>query len=146
MTAAAAFESGRVEFAWTVSARAARGQHGFATAVLRLECEWGASTSGSPVPARATAMLAAAAHQRSVDLPAPVTVQLTRAASWVHVTIQAGNAPLATASFERGRLAYCTGTAVQLAGLPGGTYDAPTAILECYEGTSGAAQTAQAAR
>ena len=146
MTASAAFESGRVEFAWTVSARAARGQHGFATAVLRVECEWGTSTSGSAVPARAAAMLVAAAHERSVDLPAPVTAQLTRAGGWVHVTIQAGDAPLATASFERGRLAYCTGTAVELAGLAGGTYDAPTAILECYEGTSGAAQTAQAAR
>lgn len=146
MIAAAAFEAGRVEVAWTVSARAAHGRHGFATAALRLHCEWGASASGSPVPARAEALLVAAAHERAIPLPGPVTATVVRAAGWTHLEIGTAGGVLATASFDHGRLAYCTGAIVELAGLAGGTYDAPTAILECYEPASGTAQAAQTAR
>ena len=146
MTAGVAFEAGRMEVAWTVSARAARGQHGFATGVLRLECAWHASASGAPAPARAAAVVMVAAHERAVPLPAAPTACVWRAPGWTHVEIRTGASVLATASFERGRLAYCTGALVELAGLAGGTYDAPTAILECYEAASGAAQATQAAR
>ncbi|MFM8872832.1 MAG: hypothetical protein ACKOJI_05685, partial [Phycisphaerales bacterium] len=34
---------------------------------------------------------------------------------------------------DRGRLAYCTSAVPGLAGLRGGTYDPPTAILELYQ-------------
>lgn len=146
MTAGVAFEAGRIEVAWTVSARAARGQHGFATAVLRMECDWPASDSGAAAPARVAAAVVVAAHERAVPLPPAPTVRVTRTPCWTHVDIRANGTVLASASFERGRLAYCTGTVVELAGLAGGTYDAPTAILECYAAAGGAVQAAQAAR
>ncbi len=133
MTATRAFEAGRMEVAWTVSASAACGRHGFSTAVLRLECDWEASTSGAPAAARAKASVIAAAQGRAVALPMPVAARVERDGTWVHVEVTAGGNPAVHASFERGRLAYCTGTVVATAGLAGGTYDAPTAILECYE-------------
>lgn len=145
MTTVRPFEAGRMEIAWTVSASAACGRHGFSTAVLRLECDWDASASGAPAAARGTAGVTAAAQARAVVLPAPMTARVVRTSEWVHVELQAGSAALASASFERGRLAYCTGTLVAVAGLAGGTYDAPTAILECYEAAPRAAQAAQAA-
>jgi hypothetical protein len=145
MTPGRAFESGRMEVAWTVSANAACGRHGFATAVLRVECDWAASPSGAPAAARATASVIVAAQTRAVALAAPVAARVERADGWVHVELLAAGVPAVRASFERGRLAYCTGTVVAMAGLAGGTYDAPTAILECYEAGPSAAQAAQAA-
>jgi hypothetical protein len=52
---------------------------------------------------------------------------------WVHLELSAGADVLLRASFERGRLAYCTSAVPGLAGLRGGTYDPPTGILELYQ-------------
>jgi hypothetical protein len=41
--------------------------------------------------------------------------------------------PLASASFERGRLAYCRSDVPGIVGIHGGSHDPPTGILELYE-------------
>ena len=121
--------SARLELAWTLSAAAVDGGAGYSSAVLHMVCEWDPSR---PDAAACTASVVRAAMRRDIDLPAPAAATVTGGARWRHVTIRAGRRVLLTASFEGGRLVYCTSELPAIAGLRGGTYDAPTGLLEFY--------------
>jgi len=118
----------RLDVAWNVAASACGAGQRFASAVLRFEAEW---REGVP-EARCRATLDRAGNVSPVQLPDPVSVHVSGSAAWVHLELRAGPDVLLRASFERGKLAYCTSTLPGLAGLAGGTYDPPTAILELY--------------
>jgi len=126
----------RIEIAWTVSAGALEGKSCYASAALHLECEWPAT--GPQAHASCTAVIDRAGVRMPVTLDGPITVQVDRRGRWTHVTLRpvgtASSTPaVLLASFELGRMAYCTSSVPALAGLPGASYDPPTGILELYE-------------
>jgi hypothetical protein len=118
----------RLDVAWTVAASACGAGQRFASAVLRLEAEW----REGAIEARCRATLDRAGNISTVNLPDDVTVHVAGRAAWVHLELRTGTEVLLRASFERGKLAYCTSALPGRAGLAGGTYDPPTAILELY--------------
>lgn len=120
----------RLELAWTLSASALASGAGYSSAVLHLVCEWdGPSGMGH---AACSASVVRGAATRDVELPGPASVEVTGRGRWRHVTVRCAGRTLLAASFEGGRLVYCTSEAPVLAGLRGGTYDAPTGLLELY--------------
>lgn len=122
----------RMEIAWSVSAGALGSSRSYSSAVLHLTCAW--DPTGSGAGAECAAILQQANAERPVPVPASVEVRATRSGAWIHLSISApGAKPLLIASFEHGRLVYCTSSAPEAAGLRGGTYDAPTGILELYD-------------
>lgn len=122
----------RVEIAWTVSAGALGAGRSYASAVLHVTCEWEPNEPGQP--ARCRASLQQAGTERSVAVPDELDATVSASSRWTHVSIAApGGPPIVSASFEHGRLVYCTSTLPAEAGLAGGTYDSPTGILELYD-------------
>jgi hypothetical protein len=123
----------RVELAWTASASALGAGAGYASAALRLEVEWDAADPAGRAAVRASVDRAGAL--REVALPAEAEVRVLRRGPWTHVEVMAAapGRPLLSACFRAGRLAYCSSDAPRAAGLAGGTYDAPTGILELYD-------------
>ena len=122
----------RVEIAWTVSAGALGNDRSYSSAVLHVTCEWDPDCSRRPVSCHAS--LQQAGTERSIRMPDELEATVASSARWTHVSIGVpGHPPIITASFEHGRLVYCTSTLPGDAGLAGGTYDAPTGILELYD-------------
>jgi hypothetical protein len=126
----------RVEIAWTVSASALQGRNCYASAALHLECEW-PSDSAQPY-ASCSAVIDRAGVRTPVAIATPIVVDVLRRGRWTHVTMRLAGSPSGTAtvllaSFELGRMAYCTSSVPALAGLPGGSYDPPTGLLELYD-------------
>lgn len=119
----------RLDLAWTFAAAARNAGAGYETAALRVECTW--------IPGIASGTcectLESANARDRVQLPGPVTVSVERAVEWTHVEVRAPGALLASASFERGRLAYCRSDVPGIVGIHGGSHDPPTGILELYE-------------
>lgn len=124
---------GRLEIAWTVSARAIGAGSGYGSGVLHLECTWDAAGGATPRAASVRATLDCAGQRRPVELPEPCEILVERRGDWTHLRIAAPSQPLLQASFDHGTLVYCVGAVAATAGLPGGTYDAPTGILELYD-------------
>ena len=120
----------RLEVAWTVSAAALRDGAGYGSAVLHLACEW--SRSGTQCT-MVRACVLRGAEQRELRLPQPVLLEVIGRGRWVHLRANSNGGFFLHASFESGRLAYCTSDLPRIAGLAGGTYDAPTGLLELYE-------------
>lgn len=126
----------RIEIAWTVSAGALQDESCYASAALHLECEWPAA--GPQAYASCTAVIDRAGARIPVALGERVVVDVDRRGRWTHVALRPEDADssgpaLLLASFELGRMAYCTSSVPALAGLPGASYDPPTGILELYE-------------
>ena len=122
----------RVEIAWTVSAGALGNDRSYASAVLHVTCEWDPDCDECLVTCHAS--LQQAGTERPIRIPDDLGATVSSSARWTHVSIAArGHRPLIIASFEHGRLVYCTSTLPGDAGLAGGTYDAPTGILELYD-------------
>ena len=126
----------RVEIAWTASAGVLQGKSCYASAALHLECEWPAAAAHPH--ATCTATIDRAGVRTPVAITAPIAVDVQRRGRWTHVSLRpvdaaAGSPALLLASFELGRMAYCTSSVPALAGLPGASYDPPTGILELYD-------------
>jgi hypothetical protein len=123
----------RLEVAWTASARALGVDRGYSTVALRLEAEWDPADRSGSCSMRASLDRSGAVAE--VLLPVKAEVRVVRRGPWTHVEVLAPGARdgLLTASFRDGRLAYCIASAPAAAGLPGGSYDAPTGILELYD-------------
>lgn len=119
----------RLDLAWTFAASARRANAGYETAALRVECTW---VPGSDAVECECTMECASSRDR-VALPGPATVSVRREGAWTHVDIAAPGTTLASASFERGRLAYCRSDVPGIVGIHGGSHDPPTGILELYE-------------
>jgi len=119
----------RLDVAWNAASGALDASRTWASAVVRLECEWDPATGD----ASCRASLDRAGDVRTVPVPAHARMAVRTRGLWVHLELSAGADVLLRASFERGRLAYCTSTVPSLAGLRGGTYDPPTGILELYQ-------------
>lgn len=120
----------RLEIAWTVSLSALDASAGYASAVLHLACAWEPTVAG---PASCDAVLVRAGTRTAVPLGADLRMEVDRRGRWTHVDLRAGAGIVLRASFESGRLAYCTSTVPEAAGLRGGSYDPPTGILELYD-------------
>ena len=126
----------RVEIAWTASAGVLQGKSCYASAALHLECEWPAAAAHPH--ATCTATIDHAGVRTPVAITAPIAVDVQRRGRWTHVSLRpvdaaVGSPALLLASFELGRMAYCTSSVPALAGLPGASYDPPTGILELYD-------------
>ena len=119
----------RLDVAWNAASGALDASRTWASAVVRLECEWDPATG----EASCRATLDRAGDVRGVPVPATARMEVRTHGLWVHLELSAEGAVLLRASFERGRLAYCTSEVPRLAGLRGGTYDPPTGILELYQ-------------
>ena len=119
----------RLDVAWNAASGALDASRTWASAVVLLECEWDPATGG----ASCRATLDRAGDVRPVPVPATARMTVRMRGLWVHLELSAGTEVLLRASFERGRLAYCTSMVPGLAGLRGGTYDPPTGILELYQ-------------
>lgn len=119
----------RLDVAWNAASGALDGGRSWASAVVRLECEWDTATG----EASCRGTVDRAGDVRAVAMPAEARMAVRSRGLWVHLELAAGGDVLLRASFERGRLAYCTSTVPELAGLRGGTYDPPTGILELYQ-------------
>ena len=129
-------QTARLEIAWTVSAEALDGRQSYASAVLHLECCWEHAKHHSEANTRVecTANIDRAGVITAVGIPDSARISVERHGRWTHITITTDPArPFLTASFEQGRLAYCTSSAPELARLKGGAYDSPTGILELYD-------------
>lgn len=126
----AAGQAVRLELAWTLSAAAVTPGAGYSSAVLHLVAEWDGPHPAGHVECAASVVRSAA--RREVALPGPASVEVSGTGRWRHVTVRCGGRVLLAASFEGGRLVYCTSEVPVLAGLRGGTYDAPTGLLELY--------------
>lgn len=126
----AAASSARLEVAWTLSASAIAPGRGYSSAVLHVELAW--DPSDEPARPTVSACIIRGPERRAVALPGPVTLDVQQRGQWTHLAASVGQSLLLQASFERGRLAYCTGALPSIAGLPGGAYDAPTGLLERY--------------
>ena len=127
-----ALTDARMEIAWTVSAGALGGGRSYSSAVLHLTCSW--DPANPDRAARCSATLRQAGEERTVRLPGALVAEVAASGAWLHLSVgEAGRRPVVTASFEHGRLVYCTSTVPEEAGLAGGTYDAPTGILELYD-------------
>ena len=119
----------RMEIAWSASVRPQRTGAGYASRVLWLSVEWDASSGDS----RCRAFVDEGGEVRAVGVPGGPAVTVHRRGCWTHVDVDgAGGAPLVSAVFESDRLCYCRSSAPEAAGMPGGSYGAPTAILELY--------------
>ena len=129
-------QTARLEIAWTVSAEALDGRQSYASAVLHLECCWlhGHHHLDDKARVECTAIIDRAGVIAAVKIPDTAHISVDRHGRWTHIaiTIDPGT-PFLTASFEQGRLAYCTSKAPELARLQGGAYDSPTGILELYD-------------
>ena len=126
----------RVEIAWTASAGVLQGKSCYASAALHLECEWPAAAAHPH--ATCTATIDRAGVRTPVAITAAIAVDVQRRGRWTHVSLRpvgaaVGSPALLLASFELGRMAYCTSSVPALAGLPGASYDPPTGILELYD-------------
>ena len=119
----------RLDVAWNAASGALDASRTWASAVVRLECEWDPATGD----ASCRATLDRAGDVRTVPVPTAARMAVRTHGLWVHLELSAGAEVLLRASFERGRLAYCTSAVPGLAGLRGGTYDPPTGILELYQ-------------
>lgn len=119
----------RLDVAWNAASGALDASRTWASAVVRLECEWDPATGD----ASCRASLDRAGDVRTVPVPVHARMAVRTRGLWVHLELSAGADVLLRASFERGRLAYCTSAVPGLAGLRGGTYDPPTGILELYQ-------------
>lgn len=119
----------RLDVAWNAASGALDASRTWASAVVRLECEWDPATGD----ATCTASLDRAGDVRAVPVPANARMDVRTRGLWTHLELSAAGSVLLRASFERGRLAYCTSAVPGLAGLRGGTYDPPTGILELYQ-------------
>ena len=119
----------RLDVAWNAASGALDGSSSWASAVVRLECEWDPATG----EASCRGSVDRAGDVRAVAMPAHARIAVRARGLWVHLELSAGGEVLLRASFERGRLAYCTSSVPRLAGLRGGTYDPPTGILELYQ-------------
>ena len=129
-------QTARLEIAWTVSAEALDGRQSYASAVLHLECCWqhGHHHSDDKARVECTAIIDRAGVISAVGIPDTARISVDRHGRWTHIAITTTpGAPFLTASFEQGRLAYCTSKAPELARLQGGAYDSPTGILELYD-------------
>ena len=129
-------QTARLEIAWTVSAEALDGRQSYASAVLHLECCWQHGHHHLETQARVecTAIIDRAGVITAVKIPDTAQISVDRHGRWTHIAITTDSgATFLTASFEQGRLAYCTSTAPALARLQGGAYDSPTGILELYD-------------
>jgi hypothetical protein len=129
-------QTARLEIAWTVSAEALDGRQSYASAVLHLECCWQHGHHHLETQARVecTAIIDRAGVITAVKIPDAAHISVDRHGRWTHIAITTDpGATFLTASFEQGRLAYCTSTAPALARLQGGAYDPPTGILELYD-------------
>ncbi|MEI6475413.1 MAG: hypothetical protein WCO75_08465 [Planctomycetota bacterium] len=125
-----------LEIAWTISTEALDGHQSYGSAVLHLECSWEHERTRSKPDAAVefTAIIDRAGMLTRVAIPPATLVIVERNERWTHIAITSNaGAPLLTASFEQGRLAYCTSAVPALARLRGGAYDAPTGILELYD-------------
>ena len=133
MSDARALPPARLDVAWTFASSALEGPQGWSTSALRLECSWEADVpAGTPARARCVATVERAGRRTDVELPAGVDVVLDERGPWTHVDVRIGEEALVSASFQRGRLAYCLSSLPRRAGLGGGTHDPPTGILELY--------------
>ena len=129
-------QTARLEIAWTVSAEALDGRQSYASAVLHLECCWqhGHHHSDDKARVECTAIIDRAGVIAAVKIPDTAHISVDRHGRWTHIAIPIDpGTPFLTASFEQGRLAYCTSKAPEFARLQGGAYDAPTGILELYD-------------
>lgn len=125
-----------LEIAWTISTEALDGRQSYGSAVLHLECSWEHECTRSKPDAAAelTAIIDRAGMLTHVTIPPAALVTVERNGRWTHIAIRTSvGTRLLTASFEQGRLAYCTSAVPALAQLRGGSYDAPTGILELYD-------------
>jgi len=113
-----------------VSAAALRDGAGYGSAVLHLVCEWPRNGTQATM---VRACVLRGAEQRELPLSQPVRLEVCGRGRWTHLWAGSGGGFSLRASFESGRLAYCTSDLPRLAGLAGGTYDAPTGLLELYE-------------
>ena len=130
--------AGRVEVAWNASAPRTAGPARYASAALRLEVSW--PGGDGRCPAACSASLDAAGTVAQVALPTVAWASVSRHGNWVHVQARTDDgAMLLEASFERDRLAYCRSCVPEHAGLRGGSYESPTAILESYGNGAGTA-------
>ena len=121
----------RLEVAWNASANGLGRGAGYSSAALCFDAAWphGAGT----VPARCSATVDRAGDVRDVVLGDRLEAQVSRRGRWTHVRIAAEDGDeVLVATFDGGRLAHCRSRVPEAAGLPGGSYDAPTAILELY--------------
>lgn len=134
----------RLDLAWTVSARAIGAGSTYASAVLHVEADWavdgdatrGAAINAAAVNARCT--IIAGARATHIALPGGLCTMTHDRGHWAHVTLQAGAEVILRASFEQGRLVYCTSGIPARAGLGGAAYDTPTGTLDIYPAPSGA--------
>lgn len=127
-----------MEVAWNASAPRNAGPASYASAALRLELSW----TGGPGRASADcrAALDAAGRVTAVPLPACVGMELVRHGGWTHLLARTDDGTaILQASFEHGRLAFCRSCVPERAGLRGGSYESPTAILESYGDAAAAA-------
>lgn len=125
-----------LEIAWTISTESLDGRQSYNSAVLHIECTWAHDRTQSKRDAAVefVATIDRAGALTRISIPPATRVAVDRNDRWTHIAITGSEGSLLlTASFERGRLAYCTSAAPELASLRGGTYDAPTGILELYD-------------
>lgn len=121
----------RLEVAWNASANGLAGGAGYSSAALCFDAAWSKGTG--PMPARCTATVDRAGTVSDVALGERLEAQVGRRGRWTHVCIAAvGGDEVLVATFDGERLAHCRSRVPEAAGLPGGSYDAPTAILELY--------------
>ena len=124
----------QLDLAWTVSCRALHQQQTFASAVLHVQGQWVAPMLGhgtllpDSVPLCAT--LVTGPQRQPVALPATLRAVVECRAGWTHLEIADETQVLLRASFEGGRLVYCTGDLPARAGLQAATYEAPTGTLD----------------
>jgi hypothetical protein len=121
----------RLEVTWTASARSLGDPVGYASAALLLELRWDPARRDGM--AELVATVNRAGRVAAVRVPRDVEVRVERGRRWTHLGVHGlDGTPLLAASFDGGRLTYCTSAIPAIAGLRGGTYDAPTGILELY--------------
>lgn len=124
----------QLDLAWTVSCRALHQQQTFASAVLHVQAQWVAHLVGhstllpDAVPLQAT--LVTGSTRSVVALPATLQATVESRAGWTHLELSDDTQVLVRASFEGGRLVYCTGHLPATAGLQAATYEAPTGTLD----------------
>lgn len=123
----------RLEVAWNASANGLGRAAGYSSAALRFGAAWGCGDG--EVPARCDAAVDRAGDVSDVPLGERLVAEVSRSGRWTHVRIArpSGEEVLA-ATFDGGRLAHCRSRVPEAAGLPGGSYESPTAILELYAG------------
>jgi hypothetical protein len=129
---AASLAVARLDVAWDASSKGLRRHSGYTSAALRFAATW--ATSPWAIEVRCEATIDEAGRVTVVGIGEGLRAEVLRRGRWTHVAIsdESGSEVLA-ASFDRGRLAHCRSGIPAAAGFPGGSYDAPTAILELYD-------------